>query len=417
MFSFKKKDKEKKEKKKESKRNKEMSQEELSRLEDIKKGLFKKSSSRHKSGAPSHLPVKSHAYTVPEEHSNGQYSMEISLGVNERSVDGPLTSPSGSDASGASTPGFEKGSMGDVRILPASVPPLENIAEETRHTKEATFEKKRKSSKGKGILKLRSSSQPSTDAPVNEVVVKVNDTVLLAKNTAFNERVGDEVDGELEYQIPHPKAEPEAPGEKTFNVDLRLPVVAPPKPPRARDVILSRQPNGGFGFTLRRTNIEERSGPDGAITRRQVHFAEPSATQRENATGLLPGDRLVEVNGTNVENSPRDGIIELIRSSGDAVTLKVQPIPELIELSMRSGMDGSEVQFEEQLLKTGTLARSASLRHKDKKVSGSIATLWLFQIARDFMTFRKLNSKITTEVQFLETLIHVHVKSKFVDIP
>ena len=390
MFVFKKKDekkkeekkkeekkKEKKDKKKDSKRNKEkLSQEELSRLDDIQKGLFtgKKSSGRAKGAIPNYLGVKSQAYAVPDDQSNGQYHMDLEVGVNERSVDAPLTSPSGSDGSAASTPGFDKGGDKgggkDSQVLPTSAP-LGHIVEESKHVRQTSYDKKHKSSKGKGILKLKSSSlgSSSSNPPNSEVVVKVNDNVVLAQNTAFNERIADGVDGGLGYQIPHPISETEPPGEKTFNVDLRLPAVAPPKPPRARDVILGRQPNGGFGFTLRRTNIEERSGPNGAITRRQVHFAEPSSTQRDNATGLLPGDRLVEVNGVNIENSPRDSIIEMIRGSGDSVTLKVQPIPELIELSMRSGMDGSDVHLEDQLMKTGTLARTASMRHKDRKVS------------------------------------------------
>lgn len=73
--------------------------------------------------------------------------------------------------------------------------------------------------------------------------------------------------------------------------------------------------------------------PEGQAYRRVVHFAEPGAGTKDLALGLVPGDRLVEINGQNVENKSRDEIVEMIRQSGDSVRLKVQPIPELSELS------------------------------------------------------------------------------------
>ena len=54
--------------------------------------------------------------------------------------------------------------------------------------------------------------------------------------------------------------------------------------------------------------------------------------------------------------------------SGEEVVIKVIPVPELSELSVRSGLDGSTVQLDESNLKAGTLARSGSKRIK-KKVS------------------------------------------------
>ncbi|NWW58434.1 MY18A protein, partial [Ifrita kowaldi] len=87
-----------------------------------------------------------------------------------------------------------------------------------------------------------------------------------------------------------------------------------------------------FGFSLRRTTMLDR-GPDGQVYRRVVHFAEPGAGTKDLALGLVPGDRLVEINGRNVENKSRDEIVEMIRQSGETVQLKVQPILELSELS------------------------------------------------------------------------------------
>ncbi|KAG8450460.1 hypothetical protein GDO86_002932 [Hymenochirus boettgeri] len=127
---------------------------------------------------------------------------------------------------------------------------------------------------------------------------------------------------------------------KTFPADLRLPSVLPPQAPVPRELELQRRNTGDFGFSLRRTTMLDRA-PDGQVYRRVVHFAEPGAGTKDLALGLVPGDRLVEINGRNVENKSRDEIVEMIRQSGDTVRLKVQPIPELSELS-RCWLRGSK---------------------------------------------------------------------------
>ncbi|EMP37792.1 Myosin-XVIIIa [Chelonia mydas] len=102
---------------------------------------------------------------------------------------------------------------------------------------------------------------------------------------------------------------------------------------RVPEVVSKRRRNtGDFGFSLRRTTMLDRA-PDGQVYRRVVHFAEPGAGTKDLALGLVPGDRLVEINGRNVENKSRDEIVEMIRQSGETVRLKVQPILELSELS------------------------------------------------------------------------------------
>ncbi|XP_054565025.1 unconventional myosin-XVIIIa [Eptesicus fuscus] len=142
---------------------------------------------------------------------------------------------------------------------------------------------------------------------------------------------------------------------KRFPADLRLPPVVPPPPPALRELELQRRPTGDFGFSLRRTTMLDR-GPEGQVYRRVVHFAEPGAGTKDLALGLVPGDRLVEINGHNVESKSRDEIVEMIRQSGDSVRLKVQPIPELSELSrswLRSGegprREPADVKTEEQI--------------------------------------------------------------------
>ncbi|NXI76302.1 MY18A protein, partial [Rhipidura dahli] len=119
---------------------------------------------------------------------------------------------------------------------------------------------------------------------------------------------------------------------KRFPAELRLPSLVPPQPPTPRQLELQRRNTGDFGFSLRRTTMLDR-GSDGQVYRRVVHFAEPGAGTKDLALGLVPGDRLVEINGRNVENKSRDEIVEMIRQSGETVQLKVQPILELSELS------------------------------------------------------------------------------------
>lgn len=120
--------------------------------------------------------------------------------------------------------------------------------------------------------------------------------------------------------------------DKTFPTDLQLPAVILLNVPETRELELQRRNTGDFGFSLRRTTMLDRR-PDGAVYRRVVHFAEPGAGTKDLALGLVPGDRLVEINGQNVENKSRDDIVEMIRQSADTVKLKVQAILELSELS------------------------------------------------------------------------------------
>ncbi|KAL4657308.1 unconventional myosin-XVIIIa-like isoform X1 [Arapaima gigas] len=121
--------------------------------------------------------------------------------------------------------------------------------------------------------------------------------------------------------------------ERRFPVDLQLPVVEAPAPPAARELLLRRRDTGDFGFSLRRTTMLDRGSTDGVPHRRVVHFAEPGVATGDLPLGLVPGDRLVEINGQNVETKTRDEIVEMIRRSGKSVSLKVQAIAELSELS------------------------------------------------------------------------------------
>uniref|UniRef100_A0A3Q4HER1 Myosin XVIIIAa n=1 Tax=Neolamprologus brichardi TaxID=32507 RepID=A0A3Q4HER1_NEOBR len=166
--------------------------------------------------------------------------------------------------------------------------------------------------------------------------------------------------------------------EKTFpGADLQLPALVSPPVPDPRELEVQRRSTGDFGFSLRRTTMVDRQS-DGGVCRRVVHFAEPGVGTKDRALGLVPGDKLVEINGINVENKNRDEIVEMIRQSGDSVRLKVQPILELSELNrswLRTTEDLSkDVKTEEQLTaeKTWYNTEKVWLFHKD---GFSLATL------------------------------------------
>ncbi|XP_063344641.1 unconventional myosin-XVIIIa-like isoform X7 [Pelmatolapia mariae] len=166
--------------------------------------------------------------------------------------------------------------------------------------------------------------------------------------------------------------------EKTFpGADLQLPALVSPPVPDPRELEVQRRSTGDFGFSLRRTTMVDRQS-DGGVCRRVVHFAEPGVGTKDRALGLVPGDKLVEINGINVENKNRDEIVEMIRQSGESVRLKVQPILELSELNrswLRTTEDLSkDVKTEEQLTaeKTWYNTEKVWLVHKD---GFSLATL------------------------------------------
>ncbi|XP_012280974.1 unconventional myosin-XVIIIa isoform X2 [Orussus abietinus] len=147
-------------------------------------------------------------------------------------------------------------------------------------------------------------------------------------------------------------------------VELPLPQIVPLKLPQPRELTIQRQPppRSDFGFSLRRAVVVERAA-NGLTQMRPVIFAEPGAmVQNNNDTGLLPGDRLIEVNGINVDDKSREEIIDLIKGSANSVTVKVQPVAELSELSRRGGSDGTHVELAAANIRGGTLRRSGSLR-------------------------------------------------------
>lgn len=132
------------------------------------------------------------------------------------------------------------------------------------------------------------------------------------------------------------------------DIDLPLPGLTPLHLPKPRALTIQRQkaPRNDFGFSLRRAVVQERvfigeinghtngfmNGDnkcndvrtlDSKLTYKSVILAEPGSYPGASENGLLPGDRLIEVNGVNVEEKSREEVIELIKGSQDHVTIKV----------------------------------------------------------------------------------------------
>ncbi|XP_064460509.1 unconventional myosin-XVIIIa-like isoform X2 [Ornithodoros turicata] len=146
--------------------------------------------------------------------------------------------------------------------------------------------------------------------------------------------------------------------KKRAKLNLVLPSVktdAHCLPPRVLTVV--RQPTGDFGFSLRRSALSDGI-PGSDVRPKTIMFAEPSTVASSVSTGLLPGDRLLEVNGVSVEDMSREGVIDLVRASGDKVALKVQPLPELCEIVSRVAQGSSVTGF------SRTLSRVSSRRCK-----------------------------------------------------
>lgn len=110
------------------------------------------------------------------------------------------------------------------------------------------------------------------------------------------------------------------------DVDLPLPDLKKVILPKPRTLTIYRQkgPKNDFGFSLRRAMILDKcdnKDADGKRNFKAVIFAEPGTVG--GVTGLLPGDRLLEVNGVKVDTRSREEVIEMIKSSEESVTVTV----------------------------------------------------------------------------------------------
>lgn len=155
---------------------------------------------------------------------------------------------------------------------------------------------------------------------------------------------------------------------QTFDgVDLPLPPIKLLNLPAPRELVIKRQkPRNDFGFSLRKAICLDRSESLMLPTFKPVIFAEPG-TNNNGTTGLLPGDRLIKVNGISVESLPRETIIEMIKNSEEQIIVEVQPVSELVELSRRCmQFNDNSVDQVDKATNCNTLKRSASKRFKNQ---------------------------------------------------
>ncbi|XP_053278314.1 unconventional myosin-XVIIIa isoform X4 [Pleuronectes platessa] len=323
MFNLMKKDKEREGSRKEKKDKKErMSPAELRSLEEMsmRRGFFNlkreaKRESKNKLEISNPIPIKvasSHELTLTDIESDGLSNRSSMV------LDDQLSAASSTDDLKGEG-GGQDGHRGSVHERVAHFGSLarQNSSQVGQMMKRFSFSQR---SKEESPSESSTPSGQNSAAPSPHVESKVFS--MLRKHSL--------------------KQQPEAPVtkkvsipevvDKTFPAQLQLPAVIAPSAPETRELELQRRNTGDFGFSLRRTTMLDRS-LDGGVYRRVVHFAEPGAGTKDLALGLVPGDRLVEINGKNVESKSRDEIVEMIRQSGDTVRLKVQPILELSELS------------------------------------------------------------------------------------
>ncbi|XP_008274579.1 unconventional myosin-XVIIIa-like isoform X4 [Stegastes partitus] len=324
MFNLMKKDKEREGSRKDKKDKKErMSAAELRSLEEMsmRRGFFNlkreaKRESKNKLEISNPIPIKvasSNELTLTDIESDGLSNRSSMV------LDDQLSAASSTDDLKGEGGGGQDGHRSSVRDRVAHFGSLakQNSSQMGQMMKRFSFSQR---SKEESPSESSTPSGQNSAAPSPQVESKVFS--MLRKHSLMQQP---EVPPSKKVCIPEVV-------DKTFPADLQLPTVVAPSAPETRELELQRRNTGDFGFSLRRTTMLDRS-PDGGVYRRVVHFAEPGAGTKDLALGLVPGDRLVEINGRNVENKSRDEIVEMIRQSGDTVRLKVQPILELSELS------------------------------------------------------------------------------------
>lgn len=344
MFNLIKKDKEKdgvRKDKKEKDKKERMSQAELKSLEEVgvRRGFFslQRGGSKRESRAKLEIsnPIPIQVVSNPEltlmdvtsERINNRSSMLLDVGRIS-------TSSSSDNIKGENTQDFQRSSLREQATRPGSLTKQDSPV--VKLIKRLSFSQKSKEeSPSEGSVP--SGSNSASPSPQAEPKLFHHVPKYISHRRAPLKQV----------QIPLLL-------DKTFPADLHLPAVIPAKVPEPRELELQRRKTGDFGFSLRRTTMLDQK-PDGSVYRRMVHFAEPGAGNKDLALGLVPGDRLVEINGLNVENKNRDEIVEMIRQSGETVHLKVQPIVELSELSRcwlrnSTGVRGEAYEVRKHLL-------------------------------------------------------------------
>lgn len=311
----KKKDKEEK-KDREKKERQNLTPEEISRLEEMKKSLFrrfsdkdKKRSSRrsgdHSNTADSETtgdrisssslsPVKE-TQTLTEPHLSPQQQPSFTDGKKE---------PPPADMPKPAVKGILKSKGVGVQQYPTSVnlDDTKLLQENTRRNEELFM---------KQTSKIESPPAQEVQIPAQEVHIQPQKVHAPAQGIHASAQgihaPAQEVHvpphkvhapaQEVHVTIPASTAEDskfsddDASKPLPYESKLKLPVIIPAKPPRMREIQLQRMKFGGFGFSLRKSVLPERGGGPAKV----VTFAEPGSKYRNTQTGLVPGDKLVEV--------------------------------------------------------------------------------------------------------------------------
>lgn len=231
---------------------------------------------------------------------------------------------------------------------PPGPPPVAPKPNKTSSLNVALSGKPTTSGSTRSILKLRGSSKRKEH--LARTTAALDDSFQLRENTRINE----EMSGQAMVTAPdHPSYRakdrsresihsitmnilppsvppPSSPTEKIYSVNLELPRVSPPASLPVRELAIRRRPAGDFGFSLKRAQYISADGKS-----HDAVFGEPGAAH----TPIRMGDRIIEVNGVNTETATREEVVALIHRSGDELGVKVQAVPEVMEL--RSCIDNN----------------------------------------------------------------------------
>lgn len=129
-----------------------------------------------------------------------------------------------------------------------------------------------------------------------------------------------------------------------------------------RDVVLRREDFKSLPISLVKHSV---AGNGPREDERSVLLIE---TARDAATRLLPGDQLLKIDDQSVDSSDCTAALRLVAekfNDNGSVKLTVRPLRELSELSVRTGFSGGTINVFEHSAETGSLSRTASLRHAD----------------------------------------------------
>ncbi|XP_071038996.1 unconventional myosin-XVIIIa isoform X1 [Parasteatoda tepidariorum] len=91
-------------------------------------------------------------------------------------------------------------------------------------------------------------------------------------------------------------------------------------------------------------------------------FPHPSNAKKTSKSVLWSGERLLKVNEISVENKSNEEISELIKSSDEPITITVQTVPELREITRKSDCDTQTVENSEQ--RSGSLSPGSNMRFR-----------------------------------------------------